>query len=169
MAFKIVINEPKTKKSYQIEKDVPSLNGLKIGEKFDGSMLGLNGFTLEVTGGSDKDGTPMRKDLEGPVRKKALLTKGIGFRGGKTKKVHGKKKYLKVKGMRKRKYIRGNTISEEIAQVNCKIVEGEGDVAMMLGIKKEEKPEEAPAEEKKPEEKKEEPKPEPPKEEKPEA
>ena len=146
--FKVVINEPKTKKSYQVEKDIPSLVGTKIGDKFDGSMLGLNGFTLEVTGGSDKDGTPMRKDLDGPGRRKALLTKGVGFRGGKTKKVHGKKKYLKVKGMRKRKYIRGNTISEDTAQVNCKILEGEGDIEMMLGIKKEEpKPEEAPKEE----------------------
>jgi len=150
--FKVVISEPKTKKSYQVEKEAPSLVGLKIGDKFDGSMVGLNGFTLEVTGGSDKDGTPMRKDLDGPVRRKALLTKGVGFRGGKTKKVHGKKKYLKVKGMRKRKYIRGNTLSEDIAQVNCKIIEGEGDVPLILGIKKEEVKEEA---KKEPEEKKE--------------
>ncbi|MBU3904918.1 MAG: 30S ribosomal protein S6e [Nanoarchaeota archaeon] len=135
--FKVVINEPKSKKSYQIEKDVISLIGTKIGEKFDGSALGLSGFTLELTGGSDKDGTPMRKDLDGSTRKKALLTKGVGFRGGKTKKVHGKKKYLIVKGMRKRKYIRGNTISDEIAQINCKIIEGEGDIELMLGIKKE--------------------------------
>ncbi len=141
--MKIVINEPKTKKSYQIDKDVPSLNGLKIGQKFDGSFVGLNGFTIEVTGGSDKDGTPMREDLEGTMKRKALLTKGVGFRGGKMKKVHGKKKFKKVKGMRKRKYIRGNTISEDIAQVNCKIVEGEGDVAMILGIQPKEKPAEA--------------------------
>lgn len=137
---KIVISEPKTKKSYQIEKESLSLIGVKIGEKFDGSSVGLNGFTLEVTGGSDKDGTPMRKDLDGPGRKKALLTKGVGFRGGKTKKIKGKKKYLKVKGMRKRKYIRGNTISEDTAQVNCKVVDGEGDIPLMLGIKKEEVP-----------------------------
>ena len=145
--FKLVINEPKSKKSYQVEKDVASLIGTKIGEKFDGSTLGLSGFTLEVTGGSDKDGTPMRKDLDGTTRKKALLTQGVGFRGGKTKKVHGKKKYLIVKGMRKRKYIRGNTVSEDIAQINCKILEGEGDIELMLGIKKEEAPAEEPKKE----------------------
>ena len=119
-------------------------------------MLGLKGITLELTSGSDKDGTPMRGDLEGSMRRKALLTKSVGFRGGKVKKVHGKKKYLIIKGMRKRKYIRGNTVSEDIAQINCKIVEGEGDVPLMLGIKKEEVSTETPTEEVK--EKSEEPK-----------
>jgi hypothetical protein len=63
--------------------------------------------------------------------------------------------------MKKRKYIRGNTVSEDIMQINCKVVEGEGDIPTMLGIKPKEEPkQEAPKEEVKPEEKKEEPKPE---------
>ena len=161
MAFKIVISEPKSKKAWQIEKDVPSLVGKKIGEKFDGSSIGLAGFTLQVTGGSDKDGFPMRPDLEGSARKKALLSKGIGFRS--RKKI--KKKVFKVKGMRKRKFIRGNTVSDEIMQVNCKIVEGEGDIPKILGIQPkekegEEKAAEQPKEEKPKEEKQEEAKPE---------
>lgn len=141
---KIVISEPKTKKAYQVEKEAPGLIGVKIGDKFDGSMVGLSGFKLELTGGSDKAGFPMRPDLDGIARKKALLTKGIGFRA--KKKI--KKKVFKLKGVRRRKYVRGNKISDEIAQINCKIVEGEGDVAMMLGLKKEEAPAEgeAPAE-----------------------
>ena len=130
MAFKICINEPKTKKSWQVEKDIPSLIGLKIGDKFDGSLMGLSGFTLQITGGSDKDGFPMRYDLAGISRKKALLTSGPGFRPT-------------VKGLRRRKYIRGNTISADIVQVNCKIIEGEGDIPMMLGIQPKEKPKEA--------------------------
>ena len=161
MAFKIGISEPKSKKAWQIEKDVPSLVGKKIGEKFDGSSIGLAGFTLQVTGGSDKDGFPMRPDLEGSARKKALLSKGIGFRS--RKKI--KKKVFKVKGMRKRKFIRGNTVSDEIMQVNCKIVEGEGDIPKILGIQPkekegEEKAAEQPKEEKPKEEKQEEAKPE---------
>ncbi|MFQ6009658.1 MAG: 30S ribosomal protein S6e [Candidatus Aenigmatarchaeota archaeon] len=147
MAFKIVINEPKTRKSYQIEKDAPSLIGLKIGDKFDGSIVGLSGFTLQVTGGSDKDGFPMRTDMEGSGRKKILLSDGPGY-------------VPRKRGVRKRKYVRGNKISDNNAQVNVKIVEGEGDVAAILGIKKpEEKKEEAPAEKEEeapPEEKKEE-------------
>src|SRR3990172_18155 len=110
MAFKIVISEPKSKKAWQIDKEAFFLIGKKIGENFDGSLVGLTGFTLQVTGGSDKDGFPMRYDLEGSARKKALLTKGVGFRG--TKKIR-KVKY-KVEGMKKRKYIRGNTVSEDI-------------------------------------------------------
>jgi small subunit ribosomal protein S6e len=169
--FKIVISEPKSRKAWQIEKEVPSLIGKKIGDNFDGSLIGLTGFSLQITGGSDKDGFPMRPDLLGSLRKRALLTKGIGFRG--RKKI--KKKVFKVKGMRKRKYIRGNTISDEIVQVNCKVIEGEGDIPKILGIPpkdkkeevKEEKPqepkpekpaEEKPKEEAKPEEPKEEPK-----------
>jgi small subunit ribosomal protein S6e len=149
MTFKICINEPKARKSWQIEKDVPSLIELKVGDKFDGAVLGLTGFTLQITGGSDKDGFPMRPDLPGAVRKKALMTKGPGFRST-------------VKGLRRRKYVRGNTISAEIIQVNCKIIEGEGDIPTILGIqpkeKKEEPKTEAPKEEKKPEEVKPEPK-----------
>jgi hypothetical protein len=102
--------------------------------------------------------------LEGSARKKALLTKSVGFRG--IKKIR-KVKY-KVAGMKKRKYIRGNTVSEDIMQINCKVVEGEGDIPTMLGIKPKEEPkQEAPKEEQKEikleepkEEKKEEPKPE---------
>ncbi|MEM5778623.1 MAG: 30S ribosomal protein S6e [Candidatus Aenigmatarchaeota archaeon] len=138
MAFKIVISEPKSRKAWQIEKEVPSLIGMKIGDKFDGSLIGLSGFTLQITGGSDKDGFPMRPDLSGSARKKALLSKGIGFRG--TKKI--RKKKFKVKGMRKRKYVRGNTISTDIVQINCKVVEGEGDIPMILGIQPKEKKEE---------------------------
>ncbi|NIM47533.1 MAG: 30S ribosomal protein S6e, partial [Candidatus Aenigmarchaeota archaeon] len=63
MAFKIVISEPKSRKAWQIEKDAPSFIGKKIGDKFDGSLIGLSGFTLQITGGSDKDGFPMRPDL----------------------------------------------------------------------------------------------------------
>jgi len=176
MAFKICIGDPKTKKTYQVEKEAVSLIGVKIGQKFDGGMIGLDGFTLQVTGGSDKEGFPMRKEVDGPLRKKLLLTGNPGFNP-------------RFGGERKRKYIRGNQISDDIAQVNCKIVEGEGDIGLMLGIKKGEgdkkesseakpassdtpasetdkekpKPEEKPAEapEKKPEAKPEEKKPEP--------
>ena len=119
--MRVCIAEPKTRKAYQVEKDAPSLIGMKIGEKFEGSVIGLNGFTLEITGGSDKEGFPMRKDLPGFSRKKVLLTSGPGFRS-------------KVEGMRKRKYVRGNTVFDGTMQLNCKIVEGEGDVMMILGI-----------------------------------
>ena len=45
---KIVINEPKSKKSYQIEKAVPSLVGMKIGQKL--AYLLLDNETSKVKG-----------------------------------------------------------------------------------------------------------------------
>jgi small subunit ribosomal protein S6e len=141
MVFRICISDPKSRKTYQIEKEAPSLIGVRVGQKFDGGMIGLDGFTMELRGGSDKEGFPMRPEMDGSHRKKLLLTGGSGFNP-------------KKKGLRRRKFVRGNQISEDIMQVNCKIVEGEGDVEMMLGIKKEE-PKEGEASEAKSEEKKE--------------
>ncbi len=156
--FKFII-PLKEGKSTQIEKDAPSLTGMKMGEKFDGSIIGLTDYTLQISGGSDKEGFPMRKDLPGTGRKRALLVGGVGCKGRK-------------KGIRIRKTVRGNRIGEDISQINIKIVEkGKKSVEELLGLEKEEKPKEEPdkkeskEEEKKPEK---EEKPEEKKEEKPE-
>ena len=81
--------------------------------------------TLQITGGSDKDGFPMKKGVYGSRRMKLLLAGGIGYNP-------------KDEGVRRKKRVRSDTISEEIVQINTKV----------LGAKKEEAPvEEAPAEE----------------------
>ncbi|MFA4820067.1 MAG: 30S ribosomal protein S6e [Candidatus Aenigmatarchaeota archaeon] len=108
-SFKFVINDGK--KSYQVEKDqrdAPVL-GKKIGDVLDGSFLGMDGYELQITGGSDKDGFPMRKDIEGVLRKKFLITKGVGL-------------HTDVGGLRRRKMLRGDTIGDDIVQINCKVV-----------------------------------------------
>ncbi len=107
--FKFVISDGKN--SYQVEreqKDSP-IFGKKIGDVLDGSFLGLDGYELEITGGSDKDGFPMRKDVEGQLRKRFLLTKSVGF-------------HTDVEGLKRRKMLRGNTIGDDIAQINVKVV-----------------------------------------------
>jgi small subunit ribosomal protein S6e len=112
MPFKVVISDPEKGKSYQVElKDPEShkLVGLKIGEKFDGGLLGLGGYELQITGGSDKDGFPMRSDVSGSGRTSVLLSKGLGFRA-------------KRKGERRRKRVRGGQISDAVVQVNSKVV-----------------------------------------------
>jgi small subunit ribosomal protein S6e len=112
MPFKVVISDPEKGKSYQVElKDPEShkLVGLKIGEKFDGGLLGLGGYELQITGGADKDGFPMRSDVSGSGRTSVLLSKGLGFRA-------------KRKGERRRKRVRGSQISEAVIQVNSKVV-----------------------------------------------
>ncbi len=127
--MKAVVSEPKTGKSYQIEIDEnksKALYGSKIGEEIDGSLIGLTGYKLQIRGGTDKDGFPMRKDVHGTERKRILLSAGAGFR-------------KKRKGERRRKSVRGNTISEFIEQVNFKVVkEGSKKLEEIIG-KKEEK------------------------------
>ncbi len=147
MTFKVVISDPKNRKAYQkeVEKEASGLIGKKIGDKFSGKVLGLDGYELEITGGSDRDGFPMRKDVSGTARKRILLAFGPGF-------------HPKRKGERRRKSIRGNTIAEDIAQINVKVVKyGPKSLAAHFGV---EEPKEENKEETKQEEKKEEPKPE---------
>ena len=109
--FKAVVNDPKAGKSYQraISGHMASaLLGKKIGDEVDGLFVQLPGYKLQITGGSDKDGFPMRADLTGPRRRGVLVSGGVGF-------------HPKRKGVRKRKSLRGGAISPDILQVNLKI------------------------------------------------
>lgn len=126
--FKAVINDVKTGRSYQVSvtgHHANSLIGKKIGEVVDGIFVGLPGYKLAITGGSDKEGFPMRRDLPGVKRRRVLITRGIGFRS-------------REKGLRMRKSLRGNTISPEVAQLNMKITQY-GPKALEELIKVEEK------------------------------
>ena len=89
------------------DSDATPLLGLEIGQDTDAAIIGLEG-KLKITGGSDKSGVPMRSDIHTSARKYTLLSKGVGLQAAE-------------KGQRVRKLMRGNTISEEIYQVNCKL------------------------------------------------
>ena len=150
MELKIVINDPKTGKSYKKVIENNPFEGKKIKDKVSGEDLGLTGYELEICGGSDASGFGMRPDLPLAGKKKLLLTGGTGI-------------HLKRKGMQKRKTVAGNTVSDKTASLNLKIVKyGAKSIEDCLGIKKEEAPKEekkeAPKPEEKPVEKKEEPK-----------
>ncbi len=109
--FKVVINDVKTGRSYKRDIEgqyANSLIGKKIGEIVDGIFVNLPGYKLEITGGSDIAGTPMRKSLPGPRRKKLLLRGGVGF-------------HPTMPGQRRKKTVRGNTISPGVVQINMKI------------------------------------------------
>ena len=126
--WKIVISDPKTRKAYQLEIDqsqAPQLIGKKIGEEFPGEWIGLAGYVLKITGGTDKDGFPMHPAIEGPGRKKVLLSSPPCF-------------HPKRKGQRKKKTVRGNTISTDIVQINTKVVK-KGEKPLEEYFKKEEK------------------------------
>ncbi|MCD6274636.1 MAG: 30S ribosomal protein S6e [Candidatus Aenigmarchaeota archaeon] len=96
-------------KSFQKEIDGNLLYGKKIGDVIQGGSLGLENYELQITGGSDKQGFPMRKGVVGITRKKIVLSGGVGYKS-------------EGKGIRRRKSIRGEIISEEIAQINLKVL-----------------------------------------------
>lgn len=85
------------------------LIGLKIGDTFEGSLIGLKNVKLRICGGSDISGFPMRPDLPGGVKVKLLLSGPPGF-------------HPKEKGERRKKTVRGNTITADIVQINAKII-----------------------------------------------
>ena len=113
------------------DNDANVLLGLQIGQETDASILGLQG-KIKITGGSDKSGVAMRGDVAGVPRKRILISKGVGLQDVK-------------KGLRKRKLVRGNIISEEIYQINCKY-DGKIDLEPKEEAPKEEAKKEAPKE-----------------------
>ena len=106
--FKLTISDIKGKSLSKELKDSDAnpLLGLQLGNETDAAIVGLSG-KLKLTGGSDKSGVPMRDDIHGAARKRVLLSKGVGLQAAET-------------GQRMRKLMRGNTVSEEIYQINCK-------------------------------------------------
>ena len=78
MVFKVVVSDKGS--TYQIETEDKNLVGLKIGDDFDGSFLGLDGYNLKITGGSDKNGFAMRSDVPGPRRIRTLVSGGVGYK-----------------------------------------------------------------------------------------
>lgn len=112
VSFKLVLSDPKTGKSEASEvKDAGAqlLIGRRIGDVIDAASIGLTGKIM-ITGGSDKAGFPMRSDTLGGGKNYILLTRGVGFK-------------TKEEGAKKRKLVRGSTITEETYQVNAKRVD----------------------------------------------
>jgi small subunit ribosomal protein S6e len=121
--FTVAVSDPETGLTHQVDvadQDANRFIGREIGEEVDGGAVGLEGFTLELTGGSDDAGRPMREDVAGANLKAVLLTGGTGFKP-------------ETDGERKRVTVRGREVSDATRQINAKIVEqGDGDVADLL-------------------------------------
>jgi small subunit ribosomal protein S6e len=111
--FKIIVSDPETGTSKVVELEearAASFIGRRLGEIIDGAVVDLPAHKIQIMGGSDKDGFPMIGNVHGGVRRKIVLSGGAGFKAKKS-------------GERKRKTVRGSTITDEIAQINMKIVE----------------------------------------------
>jgi len=111
--FKVIVSDPETGTSKAVEVEearAAPFIGRRIGETMDGAVVDLPAHKLQLMGGSDKDGVPMRPNVHGGVRRRVVLSGGVGFKSKKS-------------GERKRKAVRGNVITDDIVQVNLKIVE----------------------------------------------
>ena len=111
--FKVIVSDPEngTSKVVELEETraVPFI-GRKIGETVDGAVVDLPAHKLQIMGGSDRDGVPMRPNVHGGVRRNVVLSGGVGFNP-------------QDKGQRRRKTVRGNVITDDIVQINTKITE----------------------------------------------
>jgi len=111
--FKVIVSDPQAGTSKVVELEearAAPFIGRRLGEALDGSAVDLPAHTVQILGGSDKDGVPMRGNVHGGVRRRVVLSGGAGFSPTN-------------RGERKRKTVRGNIITDEIVQINMKIVE----------------------------------------------
>ena len=109
----LIISDPETGTSQKVEIEdarMAPLIGRRIGEVIDGTVADLAGYKIQLTGGTDKDGIPMRPDVHGGVKARIVLSGGVGYKP-------------KKKGERKRVVVRGNTVSVDTTFLNFKIVE----------------------------------------------
>jgi len=109
----LIISDPETGTSQKVELEdnrMGPLVGRRIGEVIDGTVADLAGHQLMLTGGTDKDGIPMRPDVHGSAKSRIILSGGVGYKP-------------KRKGERRRVVVRGNTVSVDTTFLNFKIVE----------------------------------------------
>jgi small subunit ribosomal protein S6e len=122
--FTVAVSDPEDGHTYQIDVADQNANRFvsrEIGETVEGSAVGLDGFTLELTGGSDDAGRPMRADVNGPSLTAILSDGGVGNEPERP-------------GERRRVTVRGREVSDATSQINAKISErGDGDPADLLG------------------------------------
>jgi small subunit ribosomal protein S6e len=110
--FKVVVADPKTGRAYNVDASggvAGTFVGKKIGDEVDAGPLGLSGYKVRITGGSDRTGTPANKSLPGAGRKMLLVAGGTtGF-------------HPKMEGQRRRKMLRAKEITADFVQVNARI------------------------------------------------
>lgn len=122
--FQVVVADPEAGTTHQFEIEGQSANrfmGREIGDTVEGGAVGLDGYELEITGGSDVTGRPMREDVAGSGLTELLLAGGTGFNPTRD-------------GERRRVTVRGREISDQSRQINARIVaRGDRPVADLLG------------------------------------
>ncbi len=113
VSYTVVVGDPETGSSYQLEAEGQEANrfiGKSINDEVTGDAVGLDGYTLEITGGSDKSGRPLNKSTSGTNLKDVLMDeRQTGYKPRRD-------------GERRRVTTRGREISDSTAQINTSIV-----------------------------------------------
>jgi small subunit ribosomal protein S6e len=113
----LIVSDPRNGTSQRVDLDdqqLRALIGTRIGQVIDGTLAGLQGYQIKLTGGTDKDGIPMRPDVHGSAKARIVLSGGVGYKPKNT-------------GKRKRKVVRGNLVSAETTFLNFSIIEAPKD------------------------------------------
>ncbi|CCQ36912.1 30S ribosomal protein S6e [Natronomonas moolapensis 8.8.11] len=121
--FQVIVGDDDgTTYSFEVDgQDANRFIGRSIGETVDGDAVGLSGYEVEITGGSDQSGRPMHGEVSGAETTTLLSTGGVGFEPT-------------VDGERKRITVRGAEVSEETRQINAKVASrGDESVEELLG------------------------------------
>ncbi|WIV67127.1 30S ribosomal protein S6e [Natrialbaceae archaeon AArc-T1-2] len=124
-SFTVVVGDPDSGMAHQLEADDQDANrfmGKSIGDEVDGGAVGLDGYTLEITGGSDDAGRPLNADVDGANLQEVLMDeRQTGYKPRR-------------EGERRRITVRGGEVSDAVAQINAKVVDrGSADVEELLG------------------------------------
>jgi len=123
--FQVVVGDPDTGDSYTFDVEEGAgtrFVGRELGEEVDGSAVGLDGYSLRLTGGSDDTGRPMREDVAGPDLTEVMLA-------GRSTGYHPERD-----GERNRVTVRGREITDAVVQINATIAErGDQPVDELLG------------------------------------
>ena len=109
----LIVSNPADGTSQRVELDdqqLRALYGTRIGQVVEGAVAGMQGYKIKLTGGTDKDGIPMRPDVHGSAKARVVLSGGVGYKP-------------KSDGEKKRKVVRGNNVSAETTFLNFTIVE----------------------------------------------
>jgi small subunit ribosomal protein S6e len=123
--FQVVVGDPDSGDSYELDVDGQAANrflGRELGDEVDASAVGLEGYTLELTGGSDDAGRPMREDVAGSSLTEIMLAeRSTGY-------------HPERDGERERVTVRGREVTEDVAQINARVSEpGDQSIPVALG------------------------------------
>jgi small subunit ribosomal protein S6e len=110
--LRLVIGDPSAKKTYQktlSSGEAMRLSGLKVGDILKGDSFELPGYEFEITGGSDKDGFPMRKGIPGVGKSRPLVSGGVGIKTSRD-------------GERRKVTVHSENVDGTISQLNVKVL-----------------------------------------------